>query len=65
MKQGLIPPPTPSRCGALGGSDLNRLPNVLKEKISTGRYRTEAVGACGSGNRGQGFTTYRLAVLLF
>jgi uncharacterized protein YkwD len=47
------------------GSDLSRLPEVLEEKISTGRYRTAAVGACGSGNRGQGFTTYRLAVLLF
>lgn len=47
------------------GSDLSRLPNVLEEKISTRRYRTAAVGACGSGNQGQGFTTYRLAVLLF
>ena len=47
------------------GSDLNRLPDVLEEKIRTGRYRTAAVGACGSGNRGRGFTSYRLAVLLF
>jgi hypothetical protein len=47
------------------GSDLNRLPDVLEEKISTGRYHMAAVGACSSGNRGQGFTTYRLAVLLF
>jgi hypothetical protein len=47
------------------GSDLSRLPNVLEEKISTGRYRTAAVGACRSGNPGQGFTTYRMAVLLF
>jgi hypothetical protein len=47
------------------GSDLNRLPDVLEEKISTGRYRSASVGACSSGNRGQGFTTYRLAVLLF
>jgi Cysteine-rich secretory protein family len=47
------------------GSDLNRLPDVLEEKISTGRYRTAAIGACSSGNRGQGFTSYRMAVLLF
>ena len=47
------------------GSDLNRLPDVLEEKISTGRYRTAQVGACRSGNEGGGFTTYRLAVLLF
>lgn len=47
------------------GSDLNRLPDVLEEKIRTGRYNSAAVGACGSGNQGQGFTSYRLAVLLF
>ena len=47
------------------GSDLNRLPDVLEEKISTGRYRTAAVGACRSNNQGGGFTTYRLAVMLF
>jgi hypothetical protein len=47
------------------GSDLNRLPDVLDEKISSRRYRTAAVGACSSGNQGGGFTTYRLAVLLF
>lgn len=47
------------------GSDLNRLPGVLEERISSGRYRTAAVGACGSGNSGQGFTIYRMAVLLF
>jgi hypothetical protein len=47
------------------GSDLNRLPDVLEQKLSTGSYRTAAVGACGSGNQGHGFTTYRMAVLLF
>jgi hypothetical protein len=38
---------------------------VLDEKISSRRYRTAAVGACSSGNQGGGFTTYRLAVLLY
>jgi hypothetical protein len=47
------------------GSDLDRLPDVLEEKISTRRYGTAAVGACSSGNPGEGFTTYRVAVLLF
>jgi hypothetical protein len=46
-------------------SGVNRLPDVLEAKISTGRYRTAAVGACSSGNRGGGFTTYRMAVMLF
>ncbi len=46
-------------------SSLNRLPDVLEQKISTGRYRTAAVGSCNGGSEGPGFTTYHLAVLLF
>jgi hypothetical protein len=46
-------------------SSLNRLPDVLDQKISTGRYRTAAVGSCNIGNDGPGFTTYHFAVLLF
>jgi hypothetical protein len=47
------------------GSDLSRLPNVLEQQISTGRFRTAAVGACDTGRGQPGFTTYKLAVLLF
>jgi hypothetical protein len=47
------------------GTDLGRLPDQLEEKISTGKYHKAAVGACESGNPGQGFTTYKLAVLLY
>ncbi|HEV2276454.1 MAG TPA: CAP domain-containing protein [Acidobacteriaceae bacterium] len=47
------------------GSDLSRLPDVLLQQIRTGRFRTAAVGACNSGERGQGFTTYRVAVMLY
>jgi hypothetical protein len=47
------------------GSDLSRLPGVLEQQISTGRFRTAAVGACDTGHGQPGFTTYRLAVLLF
>jgi hypothetical protein len=47
------------------GSDLTRLPAVLEQQISTGRFRTAAVGACDTGNSQPGFTTYRLAVMLF
>ena len=47
------------------GSDLTRLPDVLEQQISTGRFRTAAVGACDTGNGQPGFTTYRLAVMLF
>ena len=47
------------------GSDLSRLPDVLVQQISTGRFRTASVGACDTGHGQPGFTTYRLAVLLF
>lgn len=46
-------------------SDLSRLPEVLEQQISTGRFRTATVGACDTGNGQPGFTTYRLAVMLF
>jgi hypothetical protein len=47
------------------GSDLTRLPGVLEQQISSGRFRTATVGACDTGNGQPGFTTYRLAVMLF
>jgi hypothetical protein len=46
-------------------SDLTRLPQVLEERIATGKYRTATVGACNAGNGAPGFTTYQMAVLLF
>lgn len=64
MEHGFIGP-RPNFVMRWEGSDLNRLPDVLEEKISTGRYKTAAVGACSTENRGQGFTTYRMAVMLF
>jgi Cysteine-rich secretory protein family len=47
------------------GTDLGRLPEVLEQKISTGKYHKAAVGSCDAGNQGQGFTTYKLAVMLY
>ncbi len=47
------------------GTDLGRLPEVLEEKIATGKYHKATVGACDSGSQGQGFTTYKLAVMLY
>jgi hypothetical protein len=47
------------------GTDLTRLPDVLEQKIATHQYHKAAVGACDSGNPSQGFTTYKLAVLLY
>ena len=47
------------------GADLSRLPPQLNQQLQTGHFHTAAVGACDSGHPGQGFTTYRVAVLLY
>ena len=47
------------------GTDLSRLPEVLEQKIATHQYHKAAVGACDSGNPSQGFTTYKVAVMLY
>jgi Cysteine-rich secretory protein family len=47
------------------GTDLTRLPEVLEQKIATHQYHKAAVGACDSGNPTQGFTTYKVAVMLY
>ena len=47
------------------GSDLSRLPDVLEQKIATHQYTKASVGACGSAHPEQGFTTYKVAVLLY
>jgi hypothetical protein len=47
------------------GTDLTRLPDVLEQKIATHQFHKAAVGACDSGNPSQGFTTYKVAVMLY
>lgn len=44
--------------------DLQTLPDLLEQRIRTGKYHTAAVGACPSSAR-IGFSNYRIAVLLF
>ncbi|WP_348268401.1 CAP domain-containing protein [Edaphobacter paludis] len=47
------------------GSNPSQLPDVLVQRIAQGTYHSAAVGACPSAQSGQGFTTYRVAVLLY
>jgi hypothetical protein len=47
------------------GSDLSQLPPALRERLGSGQFKTAAVGACASANAEQGFTIYRVAVLLY
>lgn len=44
--------------------DLQTLPDLLEQRIRTGKYHTAAVGACPSSAK-IGFSNYRIAVLLF
>jgi Cysteine-rich secretory protein family len=47
------------------GSDLGRLPQVLEDRLASGRYRRAAVGSCPAQGLEGTFTAYRIAVLLY
>jgi len=47
------------------GADLDHLPQDLVDRLGSGRYRSAEVGACPPRNAQEGFTVYRLAVLLY
>jgi uncharacterized protein YkwD len=47
------------------GSNPGQVPDVVAQRISQGTYHSAAVAACPSAQAGQGFTTYRVAVLLY
>jgi hypothetical protein len=46
------------------GTDLNRLPAALEDRLRSGRYTQAVVGACAVHDSGA-FTTYSIAVLLY
>ena len=46
-------------------SNLSRLPPALVAELRANVYHQAAVGACSSANAETGFTTYRVAVLLY
>ncbi len=47
------------------GSDLSKLPDELEQQVKSGKYHTAAVGACAPANAQNGFTSYRVAALLY
>lgn len=47
------------------GTDLDRLPPALVERLASGRYRQAAVGSCPVRDAEGSFTVYRFAVLLY
>jgi hypothetical protein len=44
--------------------DLQKLPDLLEQRIRTGKYHSAVVGACPSEAK-SGFSNYRIAVLLY
>lgn len=47
------------------GSNPGQLPDMLVQRMARGTYHAAAVGACPSAQSNQGFSTYRVAVLLY
>ena len=45
-------------------SDLRRLPDDIRQKIGSGKYRSAAVGACEASGGGD-FVNFRIAILLY
>jgi uncharacterized protein YkwD len=46
-------------------ADISKLPDVIEKQLQSGSFKTAAVGACPAQTSGQGFTVYRIAVLLY
>ncbi len=46
-------------------SDLSHLPQDLVKQLASGNFRKAAIGSCPAQNDGSGFTSYRVAVLLY
>jgi hypothetical protein len=64
MDNGYAGSHTPSFVLHYATPDLQTLPEILEQRIQTGKYHSAAVGACLS-NAKLGFSSYRIAVLLF
>lgn len=46
-------------------ADLSQLPSAVETPLRSGGYRRAAVAACPGGGRQGGFTTYRVAIVLY
>jgi uncharacterized protein YkwD len=46
-------------------SDISALPHDLAGQVASGRYRSAVVGACAPKDSESGFTSYRVAVILY
>jgi hypothetical protein len=46
-------------------SDISTLPRDLAGQVASGRYHSAVVGACTPKDAESGFTSYRIAAILF
>jgi hypothetical protein len=45
--------------------DISGLPQDLANRVASGRYQSAVVGACAPQDSESGFTSYRVAVILY
>jgi hypothetical protein len=64
MDNGYAGSQVPSFVLHYGTADLQTFPDMLEQRIRSGKYHSAAVGAC-PGDAKSGFSNYRIAVLLF
>jgi uncharacterized protein YkwD len=57
--------PRPGLIARYESGNLNRLPENLEQKISSGRFHTASVGACDPSSGSEGFVRFRVAILLY
>jgi hypothetical protein len=57
--------PRPGLIARYESANLNRLPDNLEQKISTGRFHSASVGACDPTGGPDGFSHFRVAILLY
>jgi hypothetical protein len=64
MASGYASASKPSFVMRFTSDSLTQLPDELKTRLASGRYRQAAVGACAA-NSTVPFTSYNIAVLLY
>ena len=64
MSTGYAGPRRPWFVMRFSAGDLNALPDQLRSRLATGRFRSATVGACST-HESEPFTSYNIAVLLF
>jgi uncharacterized protein YkwD len=57
--------PRPGLIARYESGNLNRLPENLEQRISSGRFHTASVGACEPNSGSEGFARFRVAILLY